>query len=103
MLDEEDLRDLVELYFADVATQLEVLRDALAGDDPQTVSACAHRVKGASLSIGAARVASLAADIETTAKAGELSPCGDLLAALEADLPPTRSALGAELAVELPG
>ena len=103
VLDDEDLRDLVELYFADVATQLGLLRDALGDGDPTPVAASAHRIKGASLSIGAARIAALASEIEESAKAGELGPCPPLVEALDAELDPTRSALSAELSVELPG
>jgi HPt (histidine-containing phosphotransfer) domain-containing protein len=103
VLDDEDLRDLVELYFADVATQLGLVRDALATGDAAVVAASAHRIKGASLSIGAARVAALASELETNAKQGELGPCPELAETLDSELDPTRSALRVELSVELPG
>ena len=97
-LDEDDLRDIVELYFADVTVQLERLRSSLAQGDADSVAAAAHRIKGASLSMGAARVASLAADTELAGRSGDLSPCGELIATLERELEPTRSALAHELA-----
>jgi HPt (histidine-containing phosphotransfer) domain-containing protein len=98
-LGEEDLRDLVEMYFADLATQLEVLREALETDDSETVAAAAHRIKGASLSIGATLVASFASEIEQAGKSGELERCEELLESLDTELEPTRDALSAELFV----
>jgi HPt (histidine-containing phosphotransfer) domain-containing protein len=98
-LDDEDLRDLVDLYFADVETQLTNLRDSLAANAADGVAAAAHRVKGASLSIGAARVASIAAEIEVAGKADELAGLDELIDTLETELDPTRVALTAELSV----
>jgi HPt (histidine-containing phosphotransfer) domain-containing protein len=102
-LDDEDLVDLVELYFADVLVQLGLLRDALAAGDGEAIASAAHRIKGASLSVGAARVAGLASDIEIAGRDGDLSLTGELIATLDSELDPTRSALSAELSVELPG
>jgi HPt (histidine-containing phosphotransfer) domain-containing protein len=102
-LGEDDLRDLVGVYFADVEAQLHRLREALGQGDADGVSAAAHRMKGASLSIGAARVASLAAELETAAKEDELGRCDALLEALESEVDPTRDALSCELSVELSG
>jgi HPt (histidine-containing phosphotransfer) domain-containing protein len=98
-LGDDDLRDLVDLYFADVVTQLTRLREALESDDYDGVAAAAHRVKGASLSIGASRVASLASEVEEAGKARNLDGVGEVLDALETELDPTRSALTAELSV----
>jgi HPt (histidine-containing phosphotransfer) domain-containing protein len=103
VLDAEDLRDLIELYFADVATQLGLLREALASGDIDTVAGCAHRIKGASLSVGAARVAALATELEDNAKAGDTASAPELAASLESELDPTRAALSSELSVDLPG
>ncbi|MGD0198448.1 MAG: Hpt domain-containing protein [Solirubrobacteraceae bacterium] len=97
----EDLRDIVELYFADVEVQIERLRSSLDDGDAQSVAAAAHRIKGASLSIGAARVAALASDTEVAGKEGDLTPCPELVQTLEGALAPTRQALGVELAVDL--
>jgi HPt (histidine-containing phosphotransfer) domain-containing protein len=99
-LGEEDLRDLIDVYFEDVATQLERLRAAVANGDAEALAAAAHRVKGASLSIGAARVASLASELEVAGKANDLGGCDALLATFASELDPTREALSAVLAVE---
>ena len=102
-LDGSDLRDIVELYFKDVAAQLQRLHSSLDEGDAVGVAAAAHRIKGASLSMGAARVAALAAETEVAGRDGDLSPCSGLVATLEGELEPTREALGSELSVELSG
>jgi HPt (histidine-containing phosphotransfer) domain-containing protein len=102
-LGEEDLRDLVEVYFEDVASQLDRLQAALVDGDAEALAAAAHRVKGASLSIGAARVAALASELETAGRSDDLSGCDALLRAFESELGPTRAALSAMLEVEFSG
>jgi HPt (histidine-containing phosphotransfer) domain-containing protein len=97
-LGEDDLRDLLDMYFTDVADQLERLRGGLSQGDAETVASAAHRIKGASLSIGAASVAAHAAELEQAGKTGNLAVAGEELAKLESELEPTRGALSAELA-----
>jgi HPt (histidine-containing phosphotransfer) domain-containing protein len=103
VLGEEDLRDLVDVYFEDLTVQLDRLQAALGDGDADGLAAAAHRVKGASLSIGAARVASLASELETAGRANDLGGCDALLRAFESELEPTREALSAVLAVEFSG
>ncbi len=100
-LDDDDLRDIVELYFSDVAVQVDSLRASLGDGDATSVAAAAHRIKGASLSMGAARIAALAAEAEVAGRDGNLAPCAGLVAALEEELEPTRVALRSELALQL--
>jgi len=97
VLGEDDLRDLIDLYFSDVATQLTLITEALAGGDGATIGAAAHRIKGASLSIGAARVAASAAELEIAGRDGVLDSCEALRASIEIELEPTRAALADEL------
>jgi HPt (histidine-containing phosphotransfer) domain-containing protein len=100
-LDDEDLRDIVEMYFTDVVDQVDNMRSSLETGDCDGVASAAHRVKGASLSMGAARVAGLASDTEIAARDGDLSPCAELVTMLEREIEPTREALGNELHVAL--
>jgi HPt (histidine-containing phosphotransfer) domain-containing protein len=100
VLGEDDLRDLVELYYTDVVAQLASIREALVEGDAEGVGAGAHRIKGASLSIGAAHVAGIASELETAGKAGELSGAPELIASLERDLEPTLAALNSEFSLE---
>jgi HPt (histidine-containing phosphotransfer) domain-containing protein len=99
-LGEDDLRALIDVYFEDVTSQLDRLRSALGDGDADALAAAAHRVKGASLSIGAARVASLASELEVAGRANDLGGCDALLGAFESELDPTREALSAVFAVE---
>jgi HPt (histidine-containing phosphotransfer) domain-containing protein len=102
VLDEEDLRELVELYVGDVVSQLGHIRAGLAAQDGVVISAAAHRIKGASLSIGAAKMATLSADVETAAKDDSLEPILALVSSLESDLDPTRAALAKTFGIESP-
>jgi HPt (histidine-containing phosphotransfer) domain-containing protein len=100
--DVDDLRDVVDLYIADATAQLDRLHQALDAGDGAEVAEAAHRIKGSSLTVGAARVASLAAEIEVAARAGELSTAPELAATLASDLPPTRAALFDEFGIDSP-
>ena len=60
----------------------------------------AHRIKGSSLTVGAARIASQAAEIETAARAGDISSAAERASSLAADLDPTREALFAEFGIQ---
>jgi HPt (histidine-containing phosphotransfer) domain-containing protein len=102
VLDEEDLRELVELYVGDVVSQLANIRAGLGAQDATAVSAAAHRIKGASLSIGAARMAALSADVESAAKDGSLEPVPALVGSLESELDPTKAALASTFGIESP-
>jgi HPt (histidine-containing phosphotransfer) domain-containing protein len=99
-LGEDDLRALIDVYFDDVTLQRDRLRAAAADGDAEALAAAAHRVKGASLSIGAARVAWFASELEVAGRANDLGDCDALLRAFESELDPTRDALNAVLAVE---
>ena len=78
-----------------------VFRELKRGDG-DSVAASAHRIKGASLSIGAAGIAGIASELEQAGKSGELAGAAQLISTLDSELEPTRTALSAELAVELP-
>jgi two-component system, sensor histidine kinase and response regulator len=99
----EDLRELVELYVNDAAAQALILMAALEQGDCASAAASAHRLKGASATIGAALVSALAAELENRAKAADLAGAAELLRALEPALMDTAVALRATLSSERPG
>ena len=66
-LQADDLRELIELYLDDATPQLLALVEALERADPSAAAASAHRLKGASLAVGAALVAAIAAELEIRA------------------------------------
>ena len=95
-LDPEVAREVVTLYFEDAAAQLPLLARAVAQEDSETVESLAHRFKGASLSVGAALVASIAAELEARARDDDLTLARQLVGLLERELVTTRSALAGE-------
>ena len=98
----EDFRELVELYINDGAAQALVLMAALEQGDGAAAAASAHRLKGASATIGATLVSALAAELETCAKAADLAGAAELLSALEPALMDTADALRTTLSSERP-
>ena len=99
----DDLRELVELYLNDAAAQALVVMAALEQGDSPAVAAAAHRLKGASATVGAALVSAVAAELETRAKAADLAGAAELLRSLERALMDTAVALRAALSSERPG
>jgi HPt (histidine-containing phosphotransfer) domain-containing protein len=99
----EERRDLLRVYFAHAEAQIPILAEAAQRRALATVAEVAHSVKGASLSVGAARVAMIAAELESDAQAGALSHGTAQIAALKSALADTKSALRADLARSAPG
>jgi HPt (histidine-containing phosphotransfer) domain-containing protein len=99
----DDLRELVELYLNDAAAQALVVMAALEQGDSPAAAAAAHRLKGASATVGAALVSAIAAELETRAKAADLVGAAELLRSLERALMDTAVALRAALSSERPG
>jgi signal transduction histidine kinase/DNA-binding NarL/FixJ family response regulator len=92
-----ELRELFDLYTDDAAAQLRVLAHALEHGDAASAIAASHRLKGASLAVGAALVSAIAAELETRASANDLSGAAKLLGSLERAVMSTGEALRAEL------
>ena len=66
-------REVVKLYLEDSVSQLEMLAAAVADDDDDDVAALAHRLKGASLAVGAVLVSTIASELEARARSCDLS------------------------------
>ena len=97
------LRELLELYLDDVAAQMPRLIDALGRGETEAVSLSAHRLKGASLAVGALRVSEIAAELEVRAKAQDTDGAARLLQTLERAVGDTNAALRAESAAARSG
>jgi CheY-like chemotaxis protein/HPt (histidine-containing phosphotransfer) domain-containing protein len=93
-LDPGLLSSLLPPFFDEAADQLSALRRDVGHADAPAVAETAHKLKGSSASLGAARVSAIAAELETGAKRGELGDAGDLIDRLAAGLAGTREALG---------
>lgn len=87
------LKKAIDLYLTDMPPRVAQLRQALVEGDPLSIASLAHALKSSSAQIGAARLASLAAEIEDRARTGlDLTQPG-LSARLAADQQDTAAAL----------
>ncbi len=66
--DEEIARSVLADFLEEGASMIGNLRRAVAANDPDLIRLTAHSLKGAALTIGAAKLAEAAFAIETTAK-----------------------------------
>jgi signal transduction histidine kinase/DNA-binding NarL/FixJ family response regulator len=96
----DGLRELIELYLDDATSQLLTLVRALEQGDPSAAAASAHRLKGASLAVGATLVSAITAELETRARADDVGGAARLLCSLERALMNTGIALRAEFSSE---
>ncbi len=96
-LGEDVLGGLVTLYFDEAAGHVAELDGAVDRDEPLTVRHAAHKLAGSSRTIGATGVAAVASELETTARADDLSGAPELLAQLRRQLDETRDALLARM------
>jgi HPt (histidine-containing phosphotransfer) domain-containing protein len=76
--------ELVDAYLADVPEQLVALRAALEAGDAGALVRPAHTLKGTSLTLGGARVAELARQIEQHGRDGSTDTVAERLDELEA-------------------
>jgi HPt (histidine-containing phosphotransfer) domain-containing protein len=90
------LADLTDRFEADARQQLEVLRGAVAQADAHALERTAHRLKGASRTLGALGVAELCQQLELLGRAGSTQPAPALIDALEPALAQALAALRAE-------
>jgi HPt (histidine-containing phosphotransfer) domain-containing protein len=82
----EPLRQLNDVFLQSSRNHLIGMRAALSDGNAEELGREAHRLRGASGSVGAQRMARVCAVIEDRAKAAELSPVEDLLDQLQAEL-----------------
>lgn len=88
----ETLGSLVALYFDEAHRQLSEIAGAIGRGAAPAVRETAHQLKGSSGTMGAAHVAQLAAQLEMSARAGDLAAAGALLLRLRTALPQTGQA-----------
>ena len=83
---------LVALYFDEAAGHLSDLGGAVDRADKPMVAQMAHTLRGSSSTLGAAHVARIAAELEATANAGDLTSAAALLDTLRGALEDTSMA-----------
>jgi signal transduction histidine kinase/DNA-binding response OmpR family regulator len=91
----DGLRELLELYLDDVASQMPRLLAEVERGETESVALTAHRLKGSSLAVGARRVGVIAAELEIRAKAGDRDSSSELVRSLERAVTDTGTALNA--------
>ena len=72
-LDIKDVKELLELYVAATASDLERLREAIGNNDANIVHERAHSIKGASGNLGLTELYELAKEIDELARANNLA------------------------------
>ena len=94
----DELSDLLALYGEQAAGQMSELAAAIDRGEAPAVALTAHRLQGGSGSVGAAQTARIGRELETAAKAGDLSDADELLGLLRSALEETKTAFAHRLA-----
>ena len=87
------MRDITALFREDALLRLHELRDSLSAANAERVARAAHSLKSSSGNIGASRMYSLCATIESTAKQGKLDGIGEMVEQLGTELERALTAL----------
>jgi len=82
MDDPELMREVMAALLADTSHQMVLLEAAIRDQNTAQCMRLAHYSKGACANVGANRAAGMFKQIETDAKAGQFSGCGESLASL---------------------
>ena len=77
--DESVLNEILDVYLEDALAQIAFLEQAAANGDAEAVRSRAHSLKGASGNVGAMAMQTLAAQIETAGRQGELERAKSLI------------------------
>jgi two-component system, sensor histidine kinase and response regulator len=94
---EELVRELVDLFFAEVPTRLNNMRRGMEEHDPERVTRGAHAMKGGASNLGAVRAAALCARLEKQSRTGSLSGAEQIITELEAEVERVRLRLRARV------
>jgi len=87
------MRDITALFREDALLRLHELRDSLDASNADRVARAAHSLKSSSGNIGASRMYSLCATIESTARQGNLEGVADMVEQLSTELDRALAAL----------
>ena len=104
LLEESGMQPLEELnqaYTRTAARHVSVMREALARHDAGVLAEEAHKLRGASATLGAQRVSRVCAAIEKQSRAGDMTHIDELLTQLESELSAFEDALTPLLAPAL--
>lgn len=88
---------MIQNYLSRSPQLLHALHEAVARNDASTLQKVAHSLKSSSATLGAATLAALCQDLETTARKPSLEKAATVLSAATAEYEAVREALSAEL------
>ncbi|MCA1693225.1 MAG: response regulator [Actinobacteria bacterium] len=91
-LDGEVLTDLKSVYFDQAAELLSEISGAIGRGEAISVGETAHKLRGSSCTVGAAKVSGIASELEVMARAGDLATADSLLDRLGTGLDEAREA-----------
>jgi len=80
---QETLAEVVEAFLARGAADLDAMRSALVRSDGEAIADAAHALRGSSGILGASALATACAELEGSAREGDLGSCAARLAAVE--------------------
>ena len=91
--DPDFLAELIDTYLDDAPRQVAAMRDAARTGRTERLVQPAHTLKGASASMGAAKLAELSRALELGARAGVVDDAADAVDGIAAELGRVREAL----------
>jgi two-component system, sensor histidine kinase and response regulator len=94
--DDPIMRELIDMYFADAPVQLETIQEALSSSDAPALARAVHALKSSSGNLGAVVLYKLLAELETSARNGDLSKAADSVAEILRAFDRARDALEIE-------
>lgn len=81
--DAELLQELLDIFKSSFASDLQLIKDGVAGSDSSQVAGAAHSIKGAASSLGIDGIAELVKQIEEEAKGGGIATAKENLDQLD--------------------
>lgn len=84
--DEEIIRELFQIFLAEIPRMAGQIRTAVAEGDADRLMSAAHSLKGSAANLAADRVARLAADLEAMGRSGDLSRVAIVHPEIEAEI-----------------
>ena len=84
--DEEDFKELVELFIETSFSDLEKINFGLEENNATSIAQAAHSIKGASGSLGFQPIATMAQDIEMRAKEGNINDLEEIINSITEEL-----------------
>ncbi len=90
------VQELAEAFQFETSPLLEVMHQAVRERQPESLGRAAHNLKGSSHNLGARRMASLSAELETLGKSGTVEGASELVTRLEQEYQRVCQALSTE-------